>query len=143
MTPLVTKNPNAISKETVDSWVEEGVIDYLGTSDHVEEILREIDCVVLPSYYREGVPRSLLEAGAMGKPIITTDSVGCRETVINGETGFLCKPRNIDDLAEKMETVIAMTPEERSSMGQKGHEYIARTFDEAKIIERYLGVIKH
>jgi len=136
-----TKNPNAISKETVASWVKEDVIDYLGTSDHVEEILREIDCVVLPSYYREGVPRSLLEAGAMGKPIITTDSVGCRETVIDGETGFLCKPKNIDDLAEKMKKIITMTPEERSTIGQKGHEYIARNFDESKIIERYLSVI--
>ena len=136
-----TKNPNAISKETVDSWVEEGAIEYLGASDHVEEILRDVDCVVLPSYYREGVPRSLLEAGAMGKPIITTDSVGCRETVIDGETGFLCKPKDVNDLAQKMGSIITMTPEERSVMGIRGHEYIARTFDESKIIERYLGVL--
>ncbi|MDO1708188.1 glycosyltransferase, partial [Escherichia coli] len=69
-------------------------IIYLGVSDSVEEEIAKVDCIVLPSFYREGVLKSLLESGAMGKPIVTTNNVGCRETVEHGINGYLCEPRS-------------------------------------------------
>lgn len=75
--------------------------------------------MVLPSYYREGVPKSLLEAGAMGKPIVTTDNVGCRETVDDGINGYLCEPRSSESLTEKIVLIINMSHEQRLEMGEK------------------------
>ena len=74
----------------MDTWIAEGVVRYLGASDDVRGEIKEADCIVLPSY-REGMPRALLEAAAMGRPIITTDAVGCREVVDDGVNGFLCR----------------------------------------------------
>ena len=99
------------------------------------------DCIVLPSYYREGVPRSLLEAAAMGRPIITTDAVGCREVVDDGVNGFLCRVRDAEDLAKKMQWMLTLSQEERSEMGRRGREKIEREFDERLVIDRYLEVI--
>ena len=110
---LDTQNPSAVSSKQMQQWVDEGIVNYLGTTDNVPAFLGEADCVVLPSFYREGVPRSLLEAASMAKPIITTDSVGCREVVDNGVNGYLVQPRDAVDLAEKMEQVINMPAEDR------------------------------
>ena len=106
---LDVKNPSAISRTQMDEWVAEGVVTYLGEADDVRPHIVEASCVVLPSFYREGVPRSLLEAAAMGRPIITTNSVGCREVVDDGVNGFLCQPQDAQDLAEKMERFIALS----------------------------------
>ena len=75
------ENKNAISREQIIKWQNDGIIHYAGSTKDVRPYIEAADCVVLPSYYREGVPRSLLEAAAMGRPIITSDSVGCRDTV--------------------------------------------------------------
>ena len=82
-------------------WIKEGVIEYHGVSDDVKIEINKVDCVILPSYYREGVPHSLLESAAVGRPIITTDSVGCRETVDDKISGYLCRPQDAVDLSEK------------------------------------------
>ncbi|ELB2808069.1 glycosyltransferase family 4 protein, partial [Vibrio alginolyticus] len=108
---LDVSNPSAVSKEEMDSWVNEGVVKYLGTSDNVETEISKVDCMVLPSFYREGVPKSLLEAGAMGKPIVTTDNVGCRETVDNGINGYICMPRSTESLVNSLEKIINKTHE--------------------------------
>jgi glycosyltransferase involved in cell wall biosynthesis len=126
----------------IDSWVSEGVINYLGSSDDVRCHLATTDCVVLPSYYREGVPRSLIEAAAMGKPIITTDSVGCREVVEDGVTGFLCEPRNSIDLYEKMLKMIELSKAKRQEMGSLSRIKAENEFDEKIIIGKYLAVIQ-
>ena len=73
---LDVNNPSAITQSQMQQWVDSGIVNYLGTSDCVEDEIAVADCIVLPSYYREGVPKSLLEAGAMGKPIVTTDNAG-------------------------------------------------------------------
>jgi glycosyltransferase involved in cell wall biosynthesis len=99
---LDVKNPAAISWAEMDAWVAEGVVKYLGESDEVRSQIAAATCVVLPSY-REGTPRSLLEAAAIARPIITTDAVGCREVVGDGVNGYLCKVRDAADLAVKME----------------------------------------
>jgi len=96
--------------------------------------------VVLPSY-REGTPRTLLEAAAMGRPIVTTDAVGCREVVDDGVNGFLCRLRDAIDLAEKMEQLVKLTPEARHEMGRHGRQKMEREFDEKIVIGKYLEAI--
>ncbi|PHR54412.1 MAG: glycosyl transferase family 1 [Robiginitomaculum sp.] len=139
---LDVNNPSAVSKQDMQSWVDEGIVNYLGTSDNVEQEIAKVDCMVLPSYYREGVPKSLLEAGAMGKPIVTTDNVGCRETVDDGVNGFLCEPRSSASLIEKLELIINMTHQERLSMGEKSRIKIESEFDERIVINKYLAAIQ-
>lgn len=138
---LDVQNPSAISREEMAEWVAEGVVNYLGSSDDVRKEIAMADCVVLPSYYREGTPRSLLEAAAMGRPIITTDAIGCRDVVDNGVNGYLCNPRDAEDLADKMARFLEMSNEARVEMGLAGRAKIAREFDENIVIERYLDAI--
>ena len=139
--PLGVANPTAIGQAEMDAWVGQGTIEYLGETGDVRPHVHAATCVVLPSYYREGVPRSLMEAAAMGKPIITTDSVGCREVVDDGITGFLCRPRDAKDLADKMEAMVRLPESERLKMGAKGRAKMERQFDEKLVIRRYLEVI--
>jgi glycosyltransferase involved in cell wall biosynthesis len=137
---LDVQNPSAVSRAEVEHWESEGVITYLGATDDVRPYYADADCVVLPSY-REGMPRTLLEASAMCVPVIGTDAVGCRDAVEDGKTGFLCKPKNAPDLAEKMEKMILLTPEQRAEMGKAGRAKMEAEFDERIVIERYLEVI--
>jgi len=138
---LDAKNPSAVSSEEMQAWVNEGVVNYLGISDSVVDFLRQADCVVLPSY-REGTPRSLLEAASVGKPIITTDAVGCREVVDDGVNGFLCEPRNADDLKTKMEQMLLLPESERLQMGLNGREKVLKQFDEQIVIDRYVKAVE-
>ena len=139
---LNAQNPAAISNTQMDEWVAEGVVRYLGVSNNVREEIALADCVVLPSFYREGTPRALLEAAAMARPIITTNSVGCRDVVDDGVNGFLCRPKDASDLADKMAQMIAMPQERREAMGQRGREKVEREFDEMRVIDKYLAAIE-
>jgi glycosyltransferase involved in cell wall biosynthesis len=134
-------NPQSVSAREVATWEAEGLVEYLGVSHDVRREIALADCLVLPSYYREGTPRTLLEAAAMGRPIITTDSNGCRDVVNDGVTGYLCRPRDAADLADKMAKLIALTGDERAAMGRRGREKIEREFDERIVIDRYLAAI--
>ena len=134
---LDVANPSAVPRADIEVWVAEGVVDYLGPTDDVRPCLEQADCVVLPSY-REGVPRTLLEAAAMARPIITTDAPGCRDTVIDSKTGFLCRAADASDLAEKILRFIAMTPDARLAMGQNGRTFVEKNFDERLVIQSYL-----
>jgi glycosyltransferase involved in cell wall biosynthesis len=134
-------NPAAISVDQMEAWSAEGVVRYLGATEAVEQVMRDADCVVLPSYYREGLPRTLIEAAAMGKPLITADSPGCREVVLHGENGFLCRPRDAADLAEKMATMLELPEEVRAEMGRRNREKACREYDERIIVGRYLELV--
>ena len=101
----------------------------------------EADCVVLPSY-REGMPRALLEAASMGLPAIASDVPGCRQAVVEAETGFLCTVRDANALAEAMRRMLLLTPEQRAGMGQRARERVVREFDEKIVVGRYLQVVK-
>ena len=138
---LDVQNPTAISHIEMDAWVAEGIVNYLGVSDDVRTHLVRADCVVLPSY-REGTPRTLLEAAAMARPIITTDAVGCREVVDDGVNGYLCKVRDAEDLSAKMELMLSLSPEQRSEMGQQGRAKMVAMFDEQIVIGKYLAAIE-
>lgn len=138
--PIGVANRTAIPRRRVDAWVAEGVVEYLGENDDVRPFIAQAHCVVLPSY-REGTPRSLLEAAAMGRPLITADSVGCREVVEDGVNGYLCRVRDAEDLAQKFERFLALDPELWRAMGQAGRAKVEREFDERLVIARYLKVI--
>ena len=134
-------NPTAISTEQMQKWQEEGVVNYLGTSDRVSEIIKNCDCVVLPSY-REGLSRVLLEAASMAKPIITTDTPGCKDVVEDGVNGFLCKVKDANSLAIQVEKMLNLSTKQREEMGKRGREKIIKEFDEKIVIEKYLEAIK-
>ena len=134
--PVGVDNPSAITKADVDGWSKEGVIEYLGEAHDVRPMIAAADCVVLPSY-REGVPRTLMEASAMGRPIVATDVPGCREVVADGVTGLLCEAKRAESLAEKLAQVLDMSESERRNMGLRGREKVTAEFDEALVVERY------
>ncbi|WP_306120783.1 MULTISPECIES: glycosyltransferase family 4 protein [unclassified Roseitalea] len=133
---LGAENRSAIDPETVQAWQEEGVIEHLGATDDVRPFIADADCVVLPSY-REGTPRTLLEASAMARPVIATDVPGCRQVVDDRATGLLCRVRDADDLAEKMLAMIALGPDRRRAMGQAGRVRMEREFDQRIVVEAY------
>lgn len=122
------RGPSHIPREKVREWMEEGTIIYHGTTTDVRPILGRSAVFVLPSYYREGVPRSILEALAMGKPIITTDWPGCRETVQNGKNGFLVPVKDSAALAEAMERFIN-DPSLIERMGLHSREIAVQRYD--------------
>jgi len=134
------QNPAAISGEQISEWVADGVINYLGISNDVRKEIEDADCIVLPSY-REGTPRTLLEAAAIGRPIVTTNATGCREVVDDGDNGFLCKVRDADDLAVKMRSMLLLTDKELTKMGQMGRKKMEQQFDEKIVIGKYLAAI--
>ncbi len=133
-------NPSSISKDEVDSWVAEGLIEYLGYTDAVLEEIERVDCIVLPSY-REGLSRVLLEAGSMSKPIITTNVAGCKEVVEDNYNGFLVPPKDSKSLAIAMEKMIELSPKERDIMGILGRLKVIDEFEEKIVVKKYLSVI--
>lgn len=133
-------NPAAISRAQIDSWVAEGVVRYLGVRDDVRAEIAAADCIVLPSY-REGTPRTLLEAAAMARPIVTTDAVGCREVVTDGLNGLLCRVADADDLADKLQRMLLLDAASRAAMGAAGRRRMEAEFDERIVIGRYLAAI--
>lgn len=139
--PTGVDNPSAITLDEVRAWEHEGVVEYLGEAHDVREHIANADCVVLPSY-REGVPRTLMEASSMGRPIVATDVPGCRDVVDDGVTGLLCEARNSASLAEKLGQMMSMSYDDRSAMGERGRVKVAAEFDEAAVVERYLKTLK-
>ena len=121
-------SPSAISEDELKDLHKQGVIFFHGKQRNIEEHLHNRDVFVLPSYYREGLPRTTLEACACGNPIITTDSVGCRESVKEGENGFLIKPQDLDSLVKSMEFFIT-NPDKIREMGFNSRKYAEERFD--------------
>ena len=137
---LDVQNFSAISSEQMQVWTDQGFVKYLGVSDDVREQIASADCVVLPSY-REGTPRTLLEASAMGKPIITTNVVGCKEVVEHGVNGFLCEVKNAQDLAVKMKEMLLFSEDQRRLMGENSRLKMEKEFDENIVIQKYLQAV--
>lgn len=130
-----------IPKNELNAACNSNIVEYFGMTDDVVTSLHQTDCFVLPSYYREGIPRSLLEAGSCGLPLITTNSVGCRETVINGENGYLVPPRSMDALFEAMKAIVELSVEERHIMGLKSRRYMESKFSEDFVFEQYQNIL--
>lgn len=128
----IDSNPNSITSRELAKWVDDGVITYLGKQDDVRDALGASSVFVLPTFYREGVPRTILEALAMGRPVITTDTPGCRETVIEGENGYLVEPRNAGELTSAMRAFI-VSPQLVEIMGRCSREQALRKYDVRKV----------
>lgn len=135
-------NPGAISQRQLEAWHDSGVIRFLGSAQDVRVPLTDADCVVLPSFYREGVPRTLLEAASMARPLIATDAIGCRDAIDDGRTGYLVRPMDAVDLADKMELFVRATPEERARMGRLGRQKMADQFDEQIVVSKYIAELE-
>lgn len=134
-------NPSAVAKAEVEAQEANGTIRYWGVSKDVRSIMQEADVVVLPSY-REGLPRVMLESLAMGKPIITTDTAGCRETIQDTKNGFLVPVKDAAALADAMLRMYQLTDAARQNMGKVGRAMALEEFDEQAIIKRYFDEIE-
>jgi glycosyltransferase involved in cell wall biosynthesis len=132
------RNPTVVPQRQLEEWEAEGVVTWLGEVPDVRPFVRRADVVVLPSY-REGTPRSLLEAAAMGKPIITTDAVGCREVVEDRINGLLVPVQDAPALAQAMLRMIEY-PAMREWMGRAGRKKVEQEFDEQIVLEKIVHV---
>jgi glycosyltransferase involved in cell wall biosynthesis len=132
-------NPASVRQDELDAWAAEGVVEPLGHVDDMREQLANTDIMVLPSYYGEGVPRSLIEAAACGLPIVTTDSPGCREVVTDGVDGLLIPVRNSEALAGAIQR-LHENPIFRSELGAAARQRALAEFDERIVIEKTLVV---
>jgi glycosyltransferase involved in cell wall biosynthesis len=138
---LDVKNPKAISRKQIYLWQQQGLITYLGVTTDVKPFIEAADCMVLPSYYGEGIPRTLMEAASLSKPVITTNNVGCKEVVEDGLTGLLCKVKDAEDLAAKMEAILNLPESELVKMGKAGRAKMVAEFEESLVIGKYIQTI--
>jgi glycosyltransferase involved in cell wall biosynthesis len=137
MDPL---HKRGIKTDLIEEWINSGTVEYLGTTRDVREFINNADCVVLPSY-REGTPRTLLEAASSSKPIIATDVPGCNNVVEHNFNGFLCKLKDVDDLADKMKTMASLSDEELKQFGTNGRAKMEAEYDESLVINKYLAAL--
>ncbi len=133
---IETERGLGVPREQISEWVREGLIEYLGTVSDVIPVIERADCVILPSY-REGTPRTLLEAASLGKPIIATDVPGCRDTVEHGFNGFLCKVKDPQDLADKMRQIMHLSDHRLRQMGSNSRQLAVERFDQNIVIGKY------
>jgi glycosyltransferase involved in cell wall biosynthesis len=134
-------NPAAVPESTVRQWVEEGVIEWLGHVDDTSGLFRSVDIVALPTYYREGLPKSLIEAAACARPLVTTDMPGCREVVTNEVDGLLIPSRDAAALAHAIVRLLD-SPELAARLGSAARIKALANFDERLVIERTLAVYR-
>ena len=139
--PIDRDNRSAVTQGEVDGWVAEGVVDYLGTAEDVRPAIAAATIVVLPSY-REGLPRTLLEGAAMGRPLIATDVPGCRDLVDEGGNGSVCAVRDAESLADAMRRMAALDPETLGAMGRASRDKAERGYDERLIADAYVGALR-
>lgn len=140
---LGAKDPQhrrGIKTEIIDEWINSNVIEYLGTTDDVRSFIYDADCVVLPSY-REGTPRTLLEAASSAKPIVATNVPGCNNVVENDYNGYLCELKNAEDLADKMHAMMNLEDEKIELFGKNSRTKVEKEFSEKIVISRYLASI--
>lgn len=129
------ENPSSIRNDDLMKWVRDPDIHYHGATDSIRRYIEQSDCIVLPSY-REGMPRVIMEAMSMARPVITTDTAGCRETVDAGVNGYLVPVRDAEALAGAMHDFIGMSSAERQRMGQAGREKVLNEFDDKIIADQ-------
>ena len=134
-------NRTAIPEPELRAWVSTGLVEYLGPTDDVRPFIAKASAIVLPSY-REGMPRSLLEAGAMARPLIASDVPGCREIVKDGVTGLLCDARSSSSLAAAMARFAKMGVDQQQMLGDAAHSKVKTEYDERLIIGAYTEILK-
>ena len=132
-------NQTSISEIELSSWVEEGAVTYMGFRNDIAKQYSLAHIICLPSYYREGLPKCLVEAAACGRPVVTTDVPGCRDAIIPGQTGFLVPPKDSDALANAIFTLVKDSGLRRS-MGCAGRQFAEREFSIEKIVAEHLAI---
>lgn len=137
------QHPDSIAQSDIDRWQTEGLIEYKGFARDVRPYLSNAHCFVFPSFYNEGIPRCLMEAAAMELPVITSSSRGCRDVVLNNESGFLCRLQDPFDLADKMEKMINLPEADRIAMGKTGRHLVVNKFDMQRITEEYFNTLQN
>jgi glycosyltransferase involved in cell wall biosynthesis len=135
-----TESKLGIPLTLLDEWKTKGYIHYGGFSNNIAGDMENADAVVLPSY-REGTPRTLLEAAALGIPLIATDVPGCREVVVHEKNGFLCPARSAASLAVQMEKMLGLSDTQLSAMGIRSREIAAGKFDQDIVFNKYMNAI--
>jgi glycosyltransferase involved in cell wall biosynthesis len=135
-------HPDSITEEDLHRWEQEGLIHYAGFAEDVRPFLQKADCFVFPSFYNEGIPRCLMEAASMELPVITSLNRGCKEVVLNNSTGYTCNRHDPFDLADKLEKMINLAPEERRRMGKNGRALVIRKFNVARVIDEYTDTLQ-
>ena len=133
-------NPTSVGTGEFRNWIDEGLIEHLGEHADVRPFIREATAVVLPSY-REGMSRALLEGAAMGKPLVGTDVPGCRELVVDGVTGALCRVRDAASLADAMERIARSTPKQLHALGRAARQKVELEFGEQIVVDAYLQAL--
>lgn len=141
MGPIDKGNRSGIDPDVIKSWETQGLINYAGNHEDVRPAIAQSDVLVLPSFYREGVPSALLEAMAMERPIVTTDNVGCKETIEDGKNGYMVPVKDPKALAEACIKLIEIDPLEREKMGRYGRHKALKEFDESIVINAYLHAV--
>ena len=131
-------NKDAISLSDITKWNDEGSIVFKGSTDDIKPVLESVHCFVLPTYYPEGTPKSLLEASAMQLP----DSSGCRDVVKDGVTGYLCNKKDHESLYEKMKIMVCLSNVKRENMGYLARETMKEKFDDRVVSDEYLYQLK-
>jgi glycosyltransferase involved in cell wall biosynthesis len=134
-------NISAVTSQDIKNWSKVSGVEWIGSSDNIELIMAAADCVVLPSY-REGMPKSLLEAGSMGLPVIATNVPGCKNIVINELNGLLCEPYNPESLQHAMEKMMATSQSDLAKMGKSARAQILRQYDENIVINEFFAVLE-
>lgn len=132
-------HPGAITKEQLDAVCDGEYIQWLGYRTDVRDLLKQCHIMAFPSYYMEGLPKSLIEADAIGRPIITSNSVGCKETLVDGYNGFLIQPKDVDALTEKLDLLLS-DKELRVKMGKNARTYAEDYFSIEVVKERHLAI---
>jgi glycosyltransferase involved in cell wall biosynthesis len=136
------KHKRGIKGECIQEWIDTGLIDYLGTTNDVRPYIGSADCVVLPSY-REGTPRTLLEAASSSRAIIATDVPGCNHVVRHNYNGLLCKLKDVDDLASKMAEMLDLPEEKLREFGLNGRRKMENEYNESLVINKYLAALSN
>ncbi len=132
-------NPKSLKKEDMETVCDGKYIKWLGHQDNMKQILEIAHIIVLPSYYKEGLPKSLIEGAAIGRPIITTDSIGCRDTVIDSYNGYIIPIKDSKSLAEKLKILID-DKKLRKQMGINSRKFAEDNFCLTKVVEKHLEI---
>ena len=132
-------HPGAITKEQLEAVCDGKYIQWLGYRTDILDLLKQCHIMAFPSYYMEGLPKSLIEADAIGRPIITSNSVGCKETLVDGYNGFLIQPKDVDALTAKLDLLLS-DKELRIKMGKNARKYAEDYFSIEIVKERHLAI---
>ena len=128
-------------KEKIEEYEKKCIIKYEGYQSNVKKYLEESNCLVLPSYF-EGLANVLLEAAATGRPIIASNIPGCKETINDGENGYVVEVKSVDSLVEKIERFLSLSYEQQREMGLKGRKKVEKEFDRNIVVNAYLEEIE-